>query len=191
MENQIRRIAIIGNGGGGKTTLSRALAERYRLEVTHVDSVQYLPGMITRNIEETRKLLNGIADRESWIIDGFGPFDVMERRFQIADKIVFVDFHLWRHYWWCTKRQIKSIWRPRDELPEGCNEGTVSHTIRLFKILWRVHSQIKPKLEEIFDRPDINPKVIAVQNLATWKSVFKGELTLTARSTASPLPHSH
>lgn len=172
MDARIKKIAVIGNGGGGKTTLSRALSKMYRLELTHVDSIQYLPGMQTRNVEETRNILNQISSGDSWIIDGFGPLDVMDRRFQLADRIVFIDFPLWRHYWWCTKRQLKSIWFPRSEIPDGCNEATLSRTVELFKILWRVHTQIKPQLIAVFDRPEIKHKVIAVRSLDHWQRLF-------------------
>ena len=176
MQNHIFKIAIIGNGGGGKTTLSRVLARRYQLNLVHVDSIQYLPGMKTRAAEETQIILNQAADQQDWVIDGFGSLEVMERRFKLADKIIFVDFPLWRHYWWCTKRQVKSIWMPRSELPKGCDEATVGYTIKLFKILWRVHVKIKPELEMIFDRPEIKPKVVRIANLHEWKSVLNSGL---------------
>lgn len=66
------RIAVIGNGGGGKTTLSRALAKRYNLPLTHVDSIQYMAGMNVRPTDETRTILNEIAAAPQWLIDGFG-----------------------------------------------------------------------------------------------------------------------
>ena len=37
------RIAIIGNAGGGKTTLARTLATSLDLPLVHVDAVQYRP----------------------------------------------------------------------------------------------------------------------------------------------------
>jgi len=169
----MKKIAIIGNGGGGKTTLSRRLHELYQLPITHVDSIQYTAGMKSRPIDETRKILNEVTESEKWIIDGFGPLDVMEKRFLNADLIVFVDFPLWRHYWWCTKRQIKSFWSPRKELPEGCNEASMAHTLRLYKILWRVHQQIRPQLLEIFSRPEVAPKVIPIENLVSWNQFYK------------------
>ena len=168
----MKRIAVIGNGGGGKTTLSKALAKRYSLKLTHVDSIQYLAGMKKRNVEETSRILNSLAQEDSWLIDGFGSLDVMRTRFELADRIIFVDFPLWRHYWWCTKRQIKSVWSPRDELPDGCNEASITHTIHLYKILWRVHFEIRPKLLEIFESTKINGKMILIRNVNDWNKIF-------------------
>jgi hypothetical protein len=89
-----------------------------------------------------------------------------------------VDFPLWRHYWWCTKRQLSSLWSPRTELPEGCNEATLTYTLKLFKILWRGHTQIKPKLTELFAHPEMAEKVIHVRDLFKWRKVFYGDLHL-------------
>ncbi len=37
MDGKLKRVAIIGNGGGGKSTLARRLAEKQKISVTHVD----------------------------------------------------------------------------------------------------------------------------------------------------------
>lgn len=58
-----------------------------------------------RPIKETSKILTEIIKSDSWIIDGFGSYDVMKNRFICADLVIFVDFPLWRNYWWCTKRR--------------------------------------------------------------------------------------
>ncbi len=168
----LKRIAIIGNGGGGKTTLAKSLAAKYSLPLTHVDSIQYLAGMKIRDTLETTRILNLKADEDSWLIDGFGTYEVMQRRFHLADKIIFVDFPIWRHYLWCTKRQIKSLWTPRLELPANCNEATLSYTIKLYKILWRVHTQIRPKLIDLFKQIEFKNKVIKIKNVKQWNCVF-------------------
>lgn len=79
MKTEFKRIAIIGNGGGGKTTLAKELAAKYSLPVTHVDSIQYLAGMNVRDPLETTNILNKLAEREHWLIDGFGSFEVMQK----------------------------------------------------------------------------------------------------------------
>jgi hypothetical protein len=82
-----RKISIIGNGGGGKTTLARALASRLELPLYHVDSVQFIPGMKRRPLEETRAQLDAWSNQSEWIIDGFGPMDSIEWRFKASDVI--------------------------------------------------------------------------------------------------------
>lgn len=153
------KIAIIGNGGGGKTTLARNLAEKTKIPLFIVDNVQFLPELKRRPIEETREIVDGWISHSSWIIDGFGPIDSIEKRFCAADRIIFVDFPLWRHYLWATKRQISSIWKARSELPENCNEATLQRTWELYRILWRVHKKIRPELFEIINRNKVQDKV--------------------------------
>lgn len=174
--SQWNRIAVIGNGGGGKTTLARELSRKLELPLTHVDSIQYLAGMKVRDRAETSSILEKVAAGDRWLIDGFGALEVMQRRFNLAELVIYVDFPLWRHYWWCLKRQMISLRAPRAELPDGCNEATLAYTIELFKTLWRVHAAIKPKLEELFARPERAGKVVRVANMKDWRQVFRGEL---------------
>jgi len=178
----IERIAIIGNGGGGKSTLARRLGEIHDVPVIHVDSIQYLAGMKVREVSETSKLLIDHADEKTWVIDGFGTFEVMEKRFQLADIVIFIDFPLWRHYYWCLKRQISSLWAPRKELPDDCKEATISHTMRLFKILWRVHRQIRPRLLKLFLTNEFTEKVVIIRDVSAWKRVYDSGLIGTLDS---------
>ena len=167
-ENRIQKVAVIGNAGGGKTTLSRFLAKKHQLPLHHVDSYQFIPGMKIRPHHETIQILNDIQAQPAWLIDGFGPLDIIEKRFELAEKIVFVDFPLWHHYWWSTKRQIKSLWAPRSELHDGCNELTFEHTLKLYKTIGRVHRLMRPELLRILDRPTNKPKTIFIRHLKDW-----------------------
>lgn len=171
----VKRIAIIGNAGGGKTTLARRLSEIYDLPVTYVDGVQFLAGFEWRPEEERRAILNAKADETEWVIDGFGDWDVIEKRFLLADVIVFVDFPLWRHYWWTTKRQIKTFWETRAELPEGCSEKSLAHTITIFKVIWSLHRDLLPKLMKMIQDLGVQEKVVRVRSLSDWKRVYNGD----------------
>ncbi len=93
-------MAVIGNAGGGKTTLSRLLGEALELPVRHVDSIQYQSGWLRTPAAECDSRLDEIAAGNRWIIDGFGSNVVIERRLRAADTVVFVDFPLSVHYWW-------------------------------------------------------------------------------------------
>jgi adenylate kinase family enzyme len=169
----IQKIAVIGNAGAGKTTLSRRLHEIYQIPLTHVDSIQFVAGMQIRPYKESIQMLNQIQDQDSWIIDGYGPLDILQPRLQKADRIVFIDFPIWRHYWWCTKRQIQNIWSRRQELPEECNELTWQHTLKLFKTIHRVHKLMRPELLRILQREQLKNKVVRISHLKEWNEVFQ------------------
>lgn len=176
MGTEVQRVAVIGNAGGGKTTLSRRLAEIHSLPLTHVDAIQFLPGMKIRPYRESIDILKKIQEQESWLIDGYGPLDILELRFQKAEQIVFIDLPLWRHYWWATKRQIKSLWLRREELPEGCEEFSLAHTLKLYKTLWRVHQQMRPELIKILVRESNKNKTIYIRTLREWKALYQSGL---------------
>jgi adenylate kinase family enzyme len=170
---QFCKIMVVGNIAGGKTALSRSLAALYDLPLTHVDTIQFGAGMTLRPHAETRAKLREVAQQEKWLIDGFGPLDLIEERFQLADKIVFVDLPLWRHAWWCTKRQISNLWSPRRELGEESRELTVEHTMRLYKGLLRNHEKMRPELLKIFARENLIAKMTMIRNIEEWNRAFR------------------
>ena len=167
-----KKISIIGNGGGGKSTLARQLSKLYSLPLHHVDSIQYLENFKVRKKSETSKILKDLTNQNQWIIDGFGELEIMKDRFLKSDHVIFVDFPLYRHYWWCLKRQISSIYAPRKELPKNCNEASISHTIKLFKILWGVHQELRPTFIEFFHSDEMKNKVSIIHNLKEWNQIY-------------------
>lgn len=84
----MRRIAVIGCGGAGKTTLSRELGEILKLPVYHLDSFFWNPGWVPTPPEEWRRIQEELVSRDEWIMDGDygGTLDI---RFGRADTIIF------------------------------------------------------------------------------------------------------
>lgn len=166
--SQNQQIVVIGNLAGGKTRLSRSLAERYNIPLLHVDSVQFLPGMKIRAQSETKKIIEDFTQQEKWLVDGFGPLDILEKRFAQADTIIMIDLPLWRHYWWCSKRQVSNLWTRRAELPQECSELSWAHTMKLFKTLKQIHTKMRPELLRILNRPSNLDKTVFIRNLQDW-----------------------
>lgn len=173
----IQRVSIIGNAGAGKTTLSRHVARIHSLPLTHVDSIQFLPGMRIRPHAESIATLRGIQSRESWLIEGYGPLDILEERLQRSQIIVFIDFPLWRHYYWGLKRQVLNLWHPREELPVGCSEANWGQTLKLLKTIRRAHQQMRPELLRILARDHYKEKVLLVRTLQDWQRLANQGVT--------------
>lgn len=139
---------IIGNGGGGKTTLAYLVAEAYRLPLTEIDTLQFQPGWARTPQPALRQTIQAAQAAERWLIDGFGPWDQIEERAQLADMIIFVDHPIWVHFWWACERQIAAaLGEQRLGGPPDCDLRDV--TKQMFETLWWVHENLRPRLVEL------------------------------------------
>jgi hypothetical protein len=68
----MKRVAVFGNAGGGKSTLARRLAELTGLPLHQLDKIQYRAGGGEVPHEEYLKAHAYLLDQNEWIIDGFG-----------------------------------------------------------------------------------------------------------------------
>jgi adenylate kinase family enzyme len=144
----MNRVMIIGNGGGGKTTLAYLVAEAYGLPLTEIDTLQFQPGWARTPQPELRQAIQAAHAAERWLIDGFGPWDQIEERAQLADMIIFVDHPIWVHFWWACERQIAAaLGEQRLGGPPDCDLRDV--TRQMFETLWWVHENLRPKLVEL------------------------------------------
>jgi hypothetical protein len=135
----MRRIAIIGNGGGGKSTLARTLGAALGVPVYEVDPVQFRPDWSRVPIAEVERVLDGWIGGDAWIVDGFGPWPALARRLDAADTIVWVDLPFRRHLWWTAKRQL--TWRTP---PDGRRRPP---PLRMLKTIVHVHRRYRPTIE--------------------------------------------
>lgn len=170
-KTKIQRIMVIGNAAAGKTTLSLRLAKQFNLPLTHVDSVQFLPGMKLRDFRQSIEILKKIESEEKWIIDGYGPLDLLENRLSRSDLIVFIDLPLWRHQFWYLLRQLKSLLSPRQELPENCHEANLKQTVKVLKSMKSADKQMKPELLRILERDHLKDKVVHIQSSKDLKNI--------------------
>jgi len=115
----MKRIAVFGNTGGGKSTLARQLAELTGLPLYPLDLIEYRAGGEKLPHEEYLKAHAELLLRDEWIIDGFGCVASAWERFSKADTLVYVDLPLLTHYWWVTKRLIKGLFVKPEGWPES------------------------------------------------------------------------
>ncbi|MCI0488732.1 MAG: flagellar protein FlaR [Blastocatellia bacterium] len=142
------RVAVIGNAGGGKSTLCRKLSLAKGIPLYSIDHIQWKPGWVQASPTEIKRKQDEIlSSQRKWIIDGWGGWDDIKTRFAAADTIIFVDFPLWVHYWWAFKRQFSSMFVKNTDFPEGC--PLWPKTWELFKLMWTIDRDIRPHLSQL------------------------------------------
>jgi adenylate kinase family enzyme len=146
---EMKRIAVIGNGGGGKSMLARRIGSALGIPVLVIDKIQFGPGLSRTPEPELHEIHSAELARDRWIIDGFGPWPAMERRFELADTIIFIDFLMWVHFLWAARRHQAHCDAgpnaPYGDLPEAPSLE------RMFAVLWKVHEEYTPRFREIFN----------------------------------------
>jgi adenylate kinase family enzyme len=89
----MQRVAVVGCGGSGKTTLANELGARLGLPVIHIDS-HYWRWVEGKRVEATAEEWTDrhrylIAD-DAWVIEGM-KFGVLDERLDRADTVVYLD----------------------------------------------------------------------------------------------------
>ncbi|MEU8308964.1 hypothetical protein AB0C84_35920 [Actinomadura sp. NPDC048955] len=66
----MQRVAIIGCGGSGKTTVGRRLAAAIGTQITHLDAVFYDDAWTKVPAEKFAALQEELVAADTWVIDG-------------------------------------------------------------------------------------------------------------------------
>ncbi|MFL0803413.1 MAG: adenylate kinase [Agarilytica sp.] len=146
----MKKIAVFGKPGGGKSTLSKNLAKATGIALHPLDSIEYTENGERVPLSEYTNAHEFLINSDSWIIDGLGSLDSFWRRIGAADTIVYIDLPYWVHYWWVTKRLIKGVIVKPEGWPDGSSvlHGTLASWkyLRLSPKFWT--PELYKKLQE-------------------------------------------
>jgi adenylate kinase family enzyme len=84
----MRKVAIFGNAGGGKSTLARTLAGLTNLPLYPLDMIQYRAGGGEVPRDQYLRAHAELLSRDAWIIDGYGCHTSAWKRFASADTLI-------------------------------------------------------------------------------------------------------
>ena len=143
----MKRVAVFGNAGGGKSTLAKHLAELTRLPLYPLDLIQFRAGGGEVPHDEYLKAHADLLRQDAWIIDGFGCVASAWERFSRADTLVYVDLPLVTHYWWVTKRLFKGGFVAPQGWPE--NSPMWRSTMNSYKVAWLCHRRMTPRYRQL------------------------------------------
>lgn len=139
----MKRVAVFGNAGAGKSTVSRRLAEITGLPLCVLDKVQFREGGERVPHEDYLERHRDLLAQEAWIIDGYGDAATTWERLAAADTLIHVDPQLPVLYWRVTKRLVKGLFAD----PEGWPKGSPlwSSTMSSYRVIPRCHRALTPR----------------------------------------------
>lgn len=142
----MRKVAIFGNAGGGKSTLAKKLAGITHLPLYQIDTVKYLPGGEEISHDDYRHKHRLLLSRGEWIIDGFGDVATAWERIAEADTLIFIDLPLLMHAWWVSKRLFKGLFVKPEGWPE--NSPILVGSMKSYRVLWLCHRRLTPRYRQ-------------------------------------------
>ncbi|MEH2271832.1 MAG: adenylate kinase [Nostoc sp.] len=146
----MKKVAVFGNAGGGKSTLSKRLSQITGLPLYVLDKIKYQSGGTELPDEDYKHAHQQILVTDQWIIDGFGCMETLWSRLDKADTLVFIDLPLYVHFWWVTKRFITGYFQPPEGWPQ--NSPILRSSLTSYRALWLCHKYLTPKYREFIEQ---------------------------------------
>lgn len=153
----IKRINVVGTSGSGKSTVSRALAEKLNLPYIELDALFWKPDWEESSDEEFQEKLRNALNQEGWVLDGNYHSKTVHIKWQDVQLIVWVDYSFVRTLVQAFGRAIRRA-SSGEELWDGTgNRETFSGTFfnRDSVLLWTITSyhNVKKRYETLYN-PD-------------------------------------
>jgi adenylate kinase family enzyme len=155
----VRRIAIIGPLGAGKSTLAVKLGQLLGIEVHHLDRLYWGDTWTATPPEEWQALLDRIVAGESWIIDG-NFTSSLPQRLGAADTVIYLDVRPLTATIRATRRRVLHRWRRAPGMPGGARP---MFNAQLFRWIWTFPSRGRPALLAQLEEPSVADKTVILR----------------------------
>ncbi|WP_421178660.1 DNA topology modulation protein [Aeromonas enteropelogenes] len=154
----MKRIAVIGSGGSGKSTFSALLGKKLNLPVHHLDQLYWKQNWVKTPKDDWLMIQKSLCENECWIIDG-NYQSTLDIRFEACDTVIFLDVNRYTCIYRVLKRTFLSSKRP--DLAEGCDER---FDIEFIKFLWEYPKNSKPVIMDKLNALTSKKRVIIAKS---------------------------
>ncbi|NHJ40948.1 MAG: hypothetical protein FK731_13035 [Asgard group archaeon] len=168
----MKRIAIIGNSGAGKSYLAIILANELSIPVYHIDKILWKPNWVRTPEKEFIKKHNAIVEKDTWILDGVGYKSTFDYRFEKADAIIFLDVSPEICFENAKKRMQEDILRPNPYVTENCPYSYELKDLQL-EVINSFHTEFRPFILEKIARYEKNKKIIHLKGNSDLVELYK------------------
>ena len=169
LEDELKRISIVGGPGTGKTTLAKNLGKMLNLPVYHLDGIDHLENWKKRDREERDRIILEKVSEDKWVIDGTYK-GTLEKRIDKSNLIIFLDYSTISKLKGILTRYNKLKGQEREEMP-GYKEKMDLHFI-MFTLTWNKKS--RKKVQELLEKYK-NKKIIIFKNRKKLNSWYEKE----------------
>jgi len=158
----VKRIAITGPAGAGKSRLARALGDALGIEVLHLDTMFWKPGWIETPAAEWEKRQRRELERESWVVDAQYD-DMVSDWLDAADAVVLVDPSPLRCLWRVSRRRLGGNGGPA--APPGSEPAPVHRALAKFaRGQWHYRTTVRPELLADLARRRSRQEVVVIRS---------------------------
>jgi adenylate kinase family enzyme len=132
----MKRIAIFGRPGSGKSVFAKLLGKQLSAPLYHLDCYYFNANWTKRDYPEFLRLQQGIVDQERWIVDG-NDLKSLEMRFARADVAIYFNRSKYLCYWRICRRRFSS--KDASDRPANCPEAIA---LILLSYMWKYERYI-------------------------------------------------
>jgi adenylate kinase family enzyme len=87
----MKRVAVLGHGASGKSTLAAEIGNKLHIPVFHTDKLFWNDNWQYKSFEERQSIQNEVLEKETWVIDGIAPSRLANDRIKAADTVILLD----------------------------------------------------------------------------------------------------
>lgn len=99
----MKKIAIFGPPGSGKSTAATKLGREFNIPVYYLDQYRWLPGWKKRPQEEFIAMHEALCAQDEWVIEG-AYRSTYEQRADAADALIYIAMPRYKYFWNVLKR---------------------------------------------------------------------------------------
>lgn len=165
-----KRVLVIGCSGGGKSTLSLKISERFNSEYLSYDrDVRWLPGWQVRDREEQRLIVADLVSKDRWVMDGttVSTFDL---RLPRADLVIWVRVPRRVALSGVARRVLANYGRVRIDMAEGCPEQLPD--LEFLTFIWTFETRVAPRIVSGIDRFGPNVPVVTLTSRSQFAALL-------------------